>query len=134
MREGGAVVTAKLALLVAAMRAGGARLGVGDLLAAHRALAAVDPSSRADSHLALRAVLCSRHSDLEVFEAGFDAVFGERARGQERERAREEIPEAARLGLPRMAAPSPGQPGDAPPDGTPVPAAWSEVEILREKD
>ena len=48
------VVTARLAVLVASMRAGGARVGVGDLLTAHRALAAVDASSRHESFLALR--------------------------------------------------------------------------------
>src|SRR3954454_22078426 len=104
MRElRGAAVTARLALLVGAMRAGGARLGVGDLLRAHRALAAVDASSRADSYLALRAALCSRHADLEVFDAAFEAVFGTADRGART--AEPELPEAARLVLPRVAVP-----------------------------
>ena len=38
------------------MRAGGAPVGVGELLGAHRALAAVDASSRGDAFFALRAV------------------------------------------------------------------------------
>ena len=43
------------------MRAGGAAVGVGELLAAHRALAAVDSASpRATRYFALRAALCSR--------------------------------------------------------------------------
>src|SRR4051794_22275626 len=134
MRERGPAVTARLALLVGAMRAGGARLGIGDLIGAHRALAAVDPSSRPDSYLALRAVLCSRHADLEVFDAAFDATFGGLP-PQSPEPV--ELPETARLVLPRAAVPPlPGQqPGDAmPPDEAPVPAAWSEVELLRERD
>ena len=70
--------------LAARMRAGGARVGVGELLAAHRALAAVDVSSRRDSYHALRTVMCSRRDDLEVFDAAFDATFGGPA-PQERE-------------------------------------------------
>src|SRR4051812_25903998 len=126
-------VTAKLALLVASMRAGGARVGVGDLITAHRALAAVDASSRDESFLALRAALCKRHSDLEVFIAAFDATFG-----AEPSTVREpvELPEAAKLVVPRIAVPpSPGDTGPPPtePDA-PVPSAWSEVELLREVD
>jgi uncharacterized protein with von Willebrand factor type A (vWA) domain len=133
MRERGAVVTARLALLVASMRAGGVRLGVGDLIGAHRALAAVDASSRDDSYLALRAALCSRHADLEVFDAAFEAVFGA-APAELREPV--ELPEDARLVLPRVAVPpSAADARDAPPDdAAPVPAAWSEVELLRERD
>src|SRR4051794_1399618 len=133
MRDAGAVVTAKLALLVGAMRAGGARLGVGDLLTAHRALAAVDPSSPADSYLALRAALCSRQPDLELFDAAFDATFG----ALPRETAPPvELPEAARLVVPRVAVPRAAAPRAAglAEDVEPLPAAWSEVELLREKD
>jgi uncharacterized protein with von Willebrand factor type A (vWA) domain len=74
-------VTAQLAILVSAMRAGGARLGFGDLLMARRALRAVDPSSPADSYLALRGALCAERVNLEVFDAAFDATFG-RYRGE----------------------------------------------------
>jgi uncharacterized protein with von Willebrand factor type A (vWA) domain len=133
MRERGPVVTAKLAILVAAMRAGGARLGIGDLLNAHRALAAVDASSPADSYLALRAALCSRHDDLEVFDAAFDATFGALPRDTS---PPVELPDAARLVVPRVAVPPSSAPrvGDSPDGAEPVPAAWSEVELLREKD
>src|SRR4051794_31954796 len=133
MRDGGAMVTAKLALLVGAMRAGGARLGVGDLLTAHRALAAVDASSPADSYLALRAALCSRHDDLEGFDAAFDATFG--AYPGEPPPA-VELPDAAKLVLPRVAVPRAAEqrPAGSSDDAEPVPAAWSEVELLREKD
>jgi uncharacterized protein with von Willebrand factor type A (vWA) domain len=132
MREGGAMVTAKLALLVGAMRAGGVRLGVGDLLTAHRALAAVDASSPADAYLALRAALCSRHDDLEVFDAAFDATFGAYP-GEPAPPV--ELPDAARLVLPRVAPPAAEQrAAGLTDDAEPVPAAWSEVELLRAKD
>ena len=116
------------------MRAGGARLGVGDLLVAHRALAAVDASSRDDSYLALRAALCSRHDDLELFDLAFEAAFGAAPSRSGAEPV--ELPEEARLVLPRMAVPPrAGDEVEAPPEGVePVPAAWSEVEILRAKD
>jgi uncharacterized protein with von Willebrand factor type A (vWA) domain len=124
-------VTARLAALVASMRAGGVRLGVGDLLTAHRALAAVDASSREESRIALRTALCKRFEDLEVFEAAFVALFGEDAPLREPV----ELPEAASLVVPRVGVPpAPGNHGPAPPDETPVPAAWSEVELLRERD
>jgi uncharacterized protein len=122
-------VTARLALLVASMRVGGARLGVGDLITAHRALAAVDASSREESRVALRAALCKRHADLEIFDAAFDGVFTpppvEAA----------QLDQAGRLVLPRIGVPpAPGDAGQPSPMEAPVPAAWSEVELLREKD
>src|SRR4051812_42880374 len=135
MRERGPVVTAKLAIVVASMRAAGVRVGIGDLIAAHRALGAVDPASRGDSYLALRAALCTRHSDYEVFDAAFEGAFGLRSFDPAPDPF--ELPDAARLVLPRMAVPPlPGEPrGEAPPpDLDTVPAAWSEVELLREKD
>jgi uncharacterized protein with von Willebrand factor type A (vWA) domain len=122
-------VTARLAILVSAMRAGGARLGIGDLITAHRALAAVDPSSRQDSYLALRAALCKRHDDLEVFDAAFEGIFESAPAPQPAV-----LDEAGRLVLPRVGVP-PGEAGGQPPlDDAPVPAAWSEVELLRERD
>jgi uncharacterized protein with von Willebrand factor type A (vWA) domain len=126
------VVTARLAVLVASMRAGGARLGIGDLIAAHRALAAVDASSRSEAQLALRTALCKQRSDLDLFSAAFDATFGEPPA-----EAHEpiELPEAATLVLPRVGVPpAPGDHGPPPAEQTPVPAAWSEVEVLRERD
>src|SRR3954451_23693687 len=126
-------VTARLAVLVASMRAGGARVGVGDLLTAHRALAAVDASSREQSFLALRTALCKQRPDLDVFVAAFDATFG--AEDVER-RDPVELPEAATLVVPRVGVPpAPGDHGPPPAiEETPVPAAWSEVELLRERD
>ena len=63
--------------LAGAMRAQGSRVGVGEVLAAHRALAVIDPASREDARLALRSVLCSTRVDLERFEVAFYAVFGD---------------------------------------------------------
>ena len=68
-------LTGRLALLAASMRAGGARVGVDELLAAHRALAAVDPADRSAAYFALRATLCSRRDDLAAFDAAFAELF-----------------------------------------------------------
>src|SRR4051794_19527290 len=120
-------VTARLAVLVASMRAGGARVGVGDLLTAHRALAAVDASSREESFLALRTALCKQRADLDVFMAAFDATFGTADEGRPEP---VELPEAATLVVPRVGVPAAPRDHGPPPtvDEIPVPAAWSEVE------
>jgi uncharacterized protein len=129
----GDAVAAHLGALTAALRAQGSRVGVGELVAAHRALVAVDCASREDARLALRAVLCSAHADLERFDRAFVAVFGEG------DAAAGEDP-LARLGaIEREALPHVGIPGSAPrterpADPTAVPAAWSDVEMLRHKD
>jgi len=57
------------------MRAGGVRIGVGELLSAHRALSAADPVDRESAYLALRATLCSRDDDLAAFDAAFAEWF-----------------------------------------------------------
>src|SRR5687767_1865657 len=85
------------------MRACGAAVGVGELLAAHRALAAVEPASRAEAYFALRAALCSSHADLERFEAAFAAVFGA---GEERPHLLEGVRRVERKALPRPGAPA----------------------------
>lgn len=128
----GAGVTGKLAELAAHMRAAGARVGVDELLVAHRALVAVDPSSRQDSYNALRAVLCSKHADIPAFDAAFLACFGSPF-DEELDLTPADL-KAAGIALPRMAVP-----GDEPAkqqaiDQRPLPAAWSDTEILREKD
>jgi uncharacterized protein with von Willebrand factor type A (vWA) domain len=114
------------------MRARGARVGIGELLTAHRALAAVDSSSRQDARLALRAALCSGKEDLERFELAFVAVFGE-GRAAAGEDPLKELGLIERAALPSMAipdsAPAPTGEGSAP-----VPVAWSDVELLRAKD
>jgi uncharacterized protein with von Willebrand factor type A (vWA) domain len=129
-------VVAALSALAAELRVQGSLVGVGELLGAHRALAAVDSASRRDSRLALRAALCSDHADLDRFERAFVTVFGdERLAG--REQHLEELGTIERDALPRAGIP--GSAGPPPPPGpggepSPVPAAWSEVELLREKD
>src|SRR5215467_7394436 len=114
------------------MRAAGARVGVDEVLVAHRALAAVDASSRQDSYNALRAVLCSKHSDIPAFDAAFLACFGSPF-DEQLDLTPADL-KAAGIALPRMAVP-----GDEPAkqqaiDQRPLPAAWSDTEILREKD
>lgn len=132
MPDGGARVTARLAGLVASLRAGGVRVGVGELLAAHRALAAVDAASPGDSYHALRSVLCSRREDLEPFDAAFADWFREHARAPE---LPVELDSAAALALPRVAVPGgPRPPEPLEVEAEPVPAAWSDVELLHEKD
>ena len=74
-RRLGARLTGKLTLLAASMRAGGVRVGVGELLSAHRALSAVDPLDREAAYFALRTILCSRHEDLAAFDAAFAEWF-----------------------------------------------------------
>jgi uncharacterized protein len=111
------------------MRAGGARVGVGELLAAHRALSAVDATDREAAYFALRATLCSRHDDLAAFDAAFAEWF---ALPEPPSKLPPGLPEAIQTALPRS-----GLPGGAEmltPDFDVVPAAWSEVELLRDKD
>jgi uncharacterized protein len=133
----GAGVMRRLGLLAASLRAGGVRVGVGELLAAHRALAAIDSSSRSDAYNSLRTVLCSRRSDYEVFDAAFEECFGPEYREGAGHEPPPELLEAATIALPSAPAPPPGSlPPDTPPEFDPdgVPAAWSAVEILRDKD
>jgi hypothetical protein len=125
-------VVSPLSDLAAALRAQGSRVGVGELLAAHRALAVVDPASREDVRLALRAVLCSERRDLERFELAFVSAFGD-GRAQLRDDPLEELGAMERAALPSLGLPDAGgRPAEA--DAEPVPAAWSQVELLREKD
>ncbi|MGA2925231.1 MAG: VWA domain-containing protein [Solirubrobacteraceae bacterium] len=130
----GDAVVGRLGSLSAAMRAQGCRVGAGELLSAHRALAAVDCASRDDARLALRAVLCAGKADLERFERAFAAVFGDGTAISD-EGALEQ------LGLvERAVLPCAGRAGIDHPDRVngeeraSVPAAWSEVELLRHKD
>jgi uncharacterized protein len=124
-------LTGRLALLAASMRAAGARVGVDELLGAHRALAAVDPADRAAAYFALRATLCSRHDDFAAFDAAFAELFAPVARPVP------ELPEeldAARLALPRVAVPAEEVIVPTEGEADVVPSAWSDAELLREKD
>ena len=128
----GVRVTGRLTLLAASMRAGGVRVGVGELLSAHRALAVVDPGDREAAYFALRATLCSRRDDLTAFDAAFAEWFAPSSAPPPEPPAA--LDEAARLVLPRVAVPRaravPGPAGEL----DVVPSDWSDVELLRDKD
>jgi len=127
-------VTDRLSALATAMRSCGGRVGVAELLGAHRALAAVDPASREEARLALRAVMCAGHEDLARFEAAFVSVFGDgRGLGPDDQQPLHELGAIERAVLPRAAIPGAAwSAGER--DLQPVPAAWSDVELLREVD
>ena len=112
------------------MRGRGARVGVGELLAAHRALEAVDAASREEAYFALRAALCSSRADLAVFAEAFAAVFAVAPEGRD---PFDELGEVLRMALPRVSVPDDKRvPMER--DLVPVPAAWSEEELLHDKD
>ncbi len=103
------------------------------MLAAHRALAAVEATSRRAVFCALRAVLCARREDLAVFQAAFLATFG----AEPGPAGIESLLAAGTLALPRAPRiPPPPAGGAEEPGGEPEPrpAAWSDVELLKEKD
>jgi uncharacterized protein with von Willebrand factor type A (vWA) domain len=130
-------MTGRLALLVASMRAGGARVGVDELLTAHRVLRAVDAADRDQAYRGLRSALCSRRDDLVVFDAAFAVTFGRGlAHDEERERHEivDELRDAAAPALPRLGIPAAQTPEVVEVEPDPVPAAWSDVELLHEKD
>jgi uncharacterized protein with von Willebrand factor type A (vWA) domain len=122
-------LSARLGELAAHMRASGARVGVGEVLAAHRALAAVDSTSRAEAFFALRAALCSSRAEMAAFATAFNAVFA----GDREPSPLDDLGEIAKAALPRVAVPPSGDEAEAR-DLTPAPSAWSEEELLREKD
>jgi uncharacterized protein with von Willebrand factor type A (vWA) domain len=122
----------KLGDLTAVLRAQGTRVGVGELLSAVRSLEAVDCASREDARLALRCVLCSRHIDLERFDLAFTAVFGDGRVTGDGEDPLGALGHVVRP-APMMGLADPG--GGSPEDESEVvPAAWSDVELLRGKD
>jgi uncharacterized protein len=124
-------VAERLVGFAGALRAGGVRVGTGELEAALRALRAVDPASREEARLALRAVLCSRREDLAVFDATWALAFGSLGDLG----AFEPPPPVSSPALPRVAAPFDDRARPAV-EREPVvrPAPYSEVELLHEKD
>jgi uncharacterized protein with von Willebrand factor type A (vWA) domain len=124
-------LTGRLALLAASMRAAGARVGVDELLGAHRALAAVDPADRSAAYFALRAALCSRRNDFVAFDAAFAELFAPAP--HEAPALPEELEPAALL-LPRVGVPAEEVAVPAESDADVVPSAWSDAELLRDKD
>lgn len=104
------------------------RVGTGELIVAHRALASVDPSSPAESRLALRATLCAGRGDL----AAFDAAFAQWSAPRPSAVTDPPIDPVATAMLPSLAVPADGI---APDDEMELrPGAWSDVELLRAKD
>jgi uncharacterized protein len=126
-------VLERVSTLAALMRGQGARVGVGELLSAHRALSAIDASRRDEARLALRAVLCSSRGDLERFELAFAAVFGDGRPSADNPLADLGSIEAA--ALPHAAIPG-HDIGELQQNEPPIvsPAAYSAVELLRDKD
>ena len=126
---GGSAVAESVARLGREMRSRGASVGVGELLGAHRALAAVDPADPRQAYLALRASVCSGHADVGRFAAAFAACFGSEPS------APPQIDPVATAVLPRVAVPEavPG-PLDLADPGELRPSAASELELLRSKD
>jgi uncharacterized protein with von Willebrand factor type A (vWA) domain len=113
--------------LATRLRARGVRLGTGELLAAHRALDAVDAADPLQARAALRATLCHSRSDLRAFDETWDEVL----RPVEAGRSTADV-EVQREETPR----TPADDHDLEPDEVPmpVPAAWSDVELLRDRD
>jgi uncharacterized protein len=128
----GVRLTGRLVLLAASMRAAGARVGVDELLSAHQALGAVDASDRNAAYFALRATMCSRRSDLAAFDAAFAELFT--APAPPPSEPPPALDEVASLVLPRVAVPGDESPRAVEGDLEVVPAAWSDVELLHEKD
>jgi uncharacterized protein with von Willebrand factor type A (vWA) domain len=125
-------VTGPLSELASRMRSGGARVGMGELLGAHRALGAVDSASRVESYFALRAALCSSRADQALFAQAFADTFAGEPMPPELDQLMD-IGVIQKPAPPRVGVPTPGE--DALQEGVePVPAAWSEAEMLREKD
>jgi uncharacterized protein with von Willebrand factor type A (vWA) domain len=132
-----AVVHDRLAALAATLRGVGVRVGTGEVEAAGRALLAVGPADREDARLAMRAVLCSRSEDLLRFDAAFALVFGAAAPAAVAPPgAPEPLVSGASAALPRVAVPPAGAPRPVDAERAPLvrPAAWSDVELLRDRD
>jgi len=115
----------QLSRLAAAMRRDGARVGLGELLNAHRALAAVDAADRWQAHDALRAALCSGREERAIFDAAFEEVFGS---------LRAQPPATAQTVSAAMGeVEAPGS-GEEPARSVTAPAGWSDAERLRHAD
>jgi hypothetical protein len=98
---------------------------------AHRALAAVDAADPGDSYLALRASLCARREDLPAFDAAFAACFPGAI--QPPQPPQPQVG-AAGAALPRVALPAGKRLDGARFEIEAVPAAWSDAELLRDRD
>jgi uncharacterized protein with von Willebrand factor type A (vWA) domain len=135
--EAAAVVHDQLAALAATLRRVGVRVGTGEVEAAGRALLAVGAADREDARLAMRAVLCSRREDLLRFDAAFALVFGAAAPAADAPAGTPQpLASGASAALPRVAVPPAGAPRPVDAARAPVvrPAAWSDLELLRDRD
>jgi uncharacterized protein with von Willebrand factor type A (vWA) domain len=116
--------------LAARMRMSGAHVGVGEVLAAHRALAVVPPAAARE---ALRVTLCASRRDLAAFDGAWAALTS----GEDVDPALADLLETARAALPQVAVPDAGT-GRSRAGGEAgleeLPAAWSPVELLLHKD
>ena len=131
MTGAGDAVVARIGELVAAFRDRGGRAGVGEVVTSVRALACVDCASREEARVALRTVLCCSRGDVERFELAFEAVFG--VGWLDAGGPLQELGGIERAALPRVAIPGSAS-GGASGQASIVPAAWSQVELLRQKD
>jgi uncharacterized protein with von Willebrand factor type A (vWA) domain len=130
----GAALTERMAALCELLRRRGIRVGTGELLAAHRALQALpDPADASLAHVALRATLCSAREHLEAF----DDAWREWQRSAEADLPAGTMPpeldDAMRSVLPRTLVPSAAAAAQVE-EGEVIPAAWSDTEILLERD
>jgi uncharacterized protein with von Willebrand factor type A (vWA) domain len=122
-------VTGAVTELAREMRARGTQVGVGEVLSAHRALAAVDPADRRQAYLALQAAMCSGHADLPRFAAAWAACFGDGLIEPPK------IDPVATAVLPRAAVPmAESGPVELGEIEELRPSAASEIELLRDKD
>jgi uncharacterized protein len=112
------------------MRGAGAHVGVGEVLAAHRAIGAVPPAAARD---ALRVTLCGSRRDQGVFDAAWRALAEE---PPDVDQTLADLLAQAAPALPRIAVPSREATAtvSVEEDPEPVPAAWSEQELLLHKD
>jgi uncharacterized protein with von Willebrand factor type A (vWA) domain len=118
--------------LAALMRAGGAKVGVGDLLVAHRALDVIDASHREEAFYALRTALCSSHAEMAIFAEAFAVAFA--APEEETEDPLEQLGQIERAAMPRLGIPAEAPAAEVDIDVAPAPAAWSDEELLRVRD
>ncbi len=112
------------------MRAEGAHVGLGELLTAHRALAAVDVADCAQAHDALRAALCSGRDDYAAFERAFARTFGAAAEARGGEAGSDDVAQG-REAWPETGAAAQDEDKDEDPTEQ---AGWSDLERLRSAD
>jgi uncharacterized protein len=124
--------TTRLGQLARLLRARGVHAGTGELLGAHRALAALDAGDADLARIALRATLCGGRDDLAAFEeAWVEWLLGAEQDLFDPPSLPEELDETLRSMLPQVPA---GDQPAAPAETEHRPAAWSEVELLLDKD